>query len=60
MKNRVFTTPIAWALLAACAMAQQPASNDASVSGISVGSQAAADAVTNLPPPAIKVPPELR
>jgi outer membrane protein len=49
MMTHSFTKPIVWALLAASAVAQQPASNDASQSGISVGSQTTVQALTNLP-----------
>ena len=36
MKTPAFTIPLAWVLLAAGAVAQQPASNDSSLSGVSV------------------------
>lgn len=56
MKTPSMITPLAWALLAVCAVAQQPASNDASVSGISVGSQTTVQALTNLPVAATNLP----
>ena len=49
MKTPAFTIPLAWVLLAAGAVAQQPASNDSSLSGVSVGSQTTLQTLTNLP-----------
>jgi outer membrane protein len=56
MKTLSFCAPLAWALLAVCAVAQQPATNDASLSGISVGAQTSVQALTNLPVEATNLP----
>lgn len=49
MKNRPLFHSVVWAVFSCGLIAQQPASNDSSIQGISVGAQAAAEAATNLP-----------
>lgn len=56
MKRPICLTVFAWSLLALGLSAQQPDSNDASVSGVSVGSQAGLEALTNLPVMATNLP----
>lgn len=56
MKTPSYTILAAWAVFAADLPAQQPASNDASISGISVGSQTTDQSLTNLPVEATNIP----
>jgi outer membrane protein len=56
MKTPDFTKPLVWVMFVTCAVAQQPASNDASITGISVASQTASQAANNLPVTATNLP----
>ncbi len=56
MKKPTFLIPALWALLASGVSAQQPASNDTSIQGVSVVVQAAAETDTNLPVIATNIP----
>jgi outer membrane protein len=56
MKTLSISALLAWATLAVCAVAQQPTSNDASINGISVGSQTSLQSLTNLPVVATNLP----
>lgn len=56
MKTPAYTILAAWAMLAADLPGQQPAANDASISGISVDSQTTNQFLTNLPVEATNLP----
>lgn len=56
MKTPAYTILAAWAMLAADLPGQQPAANDASISGISVDSQTTNQSLTNLPVEATNLP----
>jgi outer membrane protein TolC len=56
MKTPAYTILAAWAMLAADLSGQQPAANDASISGISVDSQTTNQFLTNLPVEATNLP----
>ncbi len=56
MKTPAYTILAAWAMLAADLTGQQPATNDASISGISVDSQTTNQSLTNLPVEATNLP----
>ncbi len=56
MKTPAYTILAAWAMLAADLPGQQPATNDASISGISVDSQTTNQSLTNLPVEATNLP----
>lgn len=56
MKNPVLLLAALWAGLSTALLAQQPANNDASIQGISVGAQAHVEAGTNLPIGATNLP----
>jgi outer membrane protein TolC len=49
MKNRSLFHSAVWAVFSCGLIAQQPASNDSSIQGVSVGVQATAETATNLP-----------
>ncbi|MEY2905821.1 MAG: hypothetical protein RLZZ408_292, partial [Verrucomicrobiota bacterium] len=56
MKHPAFLLAALWAGLSTALVAQQPAANDASIQGISVGAQAPVEAGTNLPIGATNLP----
>lgn len=56
MKHPAFLLAALWAGLSSALVAQQPAANDASIQGISVGSQTPVEAGTNLPIGATNLP----
>lgn len=56
MKNRPLFHSAVWAVFSCGLIAQQPDTNDASVQGISVGAQAAAESATNMPVVATNLP----
>jgi outer membrane protein len=56
MKTHAFPAALAWVLLTAFAVAQQPASNDASLSGVSVGGQSGLQSQTFLSVEATNLP----
>ncbi|MFZ0435773.1 MAG: TolC family protein [Chthoniobacterales bacterium] len=56
MKHPAFLIAALWAGLSSALVAQQPAANDASIQGISVGSQAPVEAGTNIPIGATNLP----
>jgi outer membrane protein TolC len=56
MKNRFLLNSSAWVIFSCGLIAQQPASNDSSIQGVSVSNQSAVEAETNLPIVATNLP----
>lgn len=56
MKNRFLLNSSAWVIFSCGLIAQQPASNDFSIQGVSVSNQSAVEAETNLPIVATNLP----